>query len=237
MLPLAGLVGCDALTGSSNNDSIEGTWVLTDGDYTVFIEVTSSTVTVFDGQMDTCFEREVYEITERDGEDYTLTEQTSGFSLTITIRRDGDNLTVGLGSETETYSPSDQNLAQLEICPVETGGGSDPSIDCSTLPAISVGQTIIGELTTGDDMNNSKYYDLYGLTLNAQTQVHIAATSDAVDMYLYLYESDGTFIMENDDGGTGTNSSLMPTLDAGCYRIEVTSYFSSETGSYTVSVN
>jgi len=238
LLPLAGgLAGCDSLTGSSNSDSIEGTWVVTDGDYTLFVEITSSTITVYDGQLTGCFEREMYTINEHDGDQYTLEEQSSGFTLTFTIRRQGDNLVVGFGSETETYAPSDQNLDQLEICAVETGGGSDPSIVCADLPTISVGQTVVGDLSAGDDMYNGRYYDLYGLTLTSQTQVNIAAASDAIDTYLFLYQGDGTFIMENDDGGTGTNSNLIPTLDAGCYRIEVTSFFSSETGSYTLSVN
>ncbi len=238
LLPMMGLAACDELTGSDDDDGIEGTWVLTEGSESVFLQITSSTVTVYDGEIDDCFYIETYNLTPQEGDQYTIAEPNSGFSFTVTIRRDGDNLIVGFENETEVYEPSDQDLSQLEECAVEAGGGGDPSITCSELPAISVGQAIDGELTTSDDMYEGRYFDLYGLTLSSETSVQIDATSDPVDTYLYLYEGDGTYITENDDASSETfNSRINTTLSAGCYRIEVTSWGDGETGAYTVSVN
>lgn len=237
LLPLAGLAGCDSITGSSSGDGIEGTWVLVDGDYTTYVRITSNTVAVYDGYMDSCFERISFNIVSHDGDVYTLGYQLSDQTMTVTIVRNGDNLVVTFADGSETYQSSNQNVDQLELCTADTGGGADPSIDCSSLPAISVGQTINGELNTSDDINSGRYFDLYGLTLGSPTQVQIDAVSDPVDMYLYLYESDGTFLGEDDDGGTGYNSKMTPTLQAGCYRIEVTSFSDGETGVYTLSVS
>lgn len=237
VLPVVGLAGCDAITGSSDSDSTQGTWVLVEGNQTTFVEVTVSTIIVYDGRLDSCFERAVYDIIHQDGDTYTLSGPVATEVAIFTITRQGDDLVIDDQGQRRTFAASDQDLAQLDLCGVDAGGGADPSIDCSTLPTISLGQTVVGELSVGDDMNSGRYYDLYGLTLTSQIQVTIAAASNAVDTYLYLYESDGTFVTKNDDGGTGPNSSMMPTLDAGCYRIELTSYFSGETGSYTLSVN
>lgn len=236
LIPILGLAGCDAITGASDSDSIQGSWVRTEGGQTTYVEITSARIIVYDGRSDSCFQRAVYDIIDQDGDEYTLSGPTTTTGI-FTIRRQGDDLVIDDEGESRTFSPSDQDLAQLDICGVDTGGGADPTIDCSTLPAIDVGQTVTGELASTDEMNNGRYFDLFGLTLTAATEVHIAATSDAVDTYLYLYESDGTYIMEDDDGGTGPNASMTTTLDAGCYRIELTSYFSAETGTYTLSVN
>jgi hypothetical protein len=241
MIPFAGLAGCDAILGSdAEEEGIEGTWVFEDGDFRVFLRITSTDVTVWDGMVGDCYYMEEYTITAQDGDEYTLTEASSSFSLTITIRREGDTLVIGIGGEqTEVYQSSDQDVTQLEICPVQAGGGDDPAIDCSALPAITVGQTINGELNTGDTMaDDGRYFDLYGLTLGGQTTVQIDAVSDPIDTYLYLYEDDGTFIAENDDADINTfNSRINTTLTAGCYRVEVTSFGSGETGTYSVSVN
>ena len=241
-LAFGGLAGCDAISGlTGDDDSIEGVWMVDEGTFVVFLEITSSTITVYDGDPSECFYIEVFNITNVDGDQYTITQAGTSFSITLTIRRDGDNLSISFTdngtTETEIYQPSDQDVSQLQECTVAAGGGDDPAISCSALPAISVGQTINGDLSSSDDTFEGAYFDLYGLTLGSSTTVQIDAASSEFDTYLYLYQGDGTYIANNDDGGTGTDSSLSITLDAGCYRIEITSFFSGETGSYTLSVN
>lgn len=242
LLPLVGLAGCDAITGNDDDDSIQGTWVDSGGTFPFYLEITNSSVTVYDGEEGGCFYIERYTIVSSDGDTYTLEEQTSSFQADVVLRVvDGDlhvTLSSEQGSETEVYTRSDQDVSQFEECTVDAGGGGDPSITCSELPAITVGQTINGELTTGDAMDSGRYFDLYGLTLGSQTQVQIDAMSDPVDTYLYLYGADGTYITENDDADSSTfDSRISMTLDAGCYRVEMTSWGDGETGAYTLSVN
>ena len=236
LLPLAGPVGCDLITGSDdeNDGSIHGTWVLQEDAGASYLEITSTTITVYDEEAGGCFTVRENEIVSRDGDRFTLSPVGSDLYFTYTIRREDDSLVIGFEDRTITYQPSDQDVAQLDVC---TGGGDDPSIDCAALPAVSIGQTISGELTTGDPIVDSRYFDLYGLTLTAATAVRIDATSDVIDTRLFLYEADGTPITADDDGGTGTNSRVEADLQAGCHRIEVTSYFAEETGAYTLQVN
>lgn len=241
LLPLVGLAGCDAITGSDDEASIEGTWVLTEGSSTLYLEITDTTVTVYDGVAGECFDIMELDIVGRDGATYTLEDPDSGYPVDVFMRVVDGQLSVGEpegDTDPELYAPSDQDVSQLEECVyTDGGGGTDPAIDCSSLPAITVGQSIDGELTTSDPVFEGNYFDLYGLTLDASTEVRIDLTSRSIDAYLFLYESDGTYIDEDDDGGADLDASLTTTLPAGCYRIEATSYFGDETGPYTLSVN
>jgi len=72
--------------------------------------------------------------------------------------------------------------------------------------------------------------------------VAILLTSSAFDTYLYLIGTDGTLIALNDNGGGGSNSRI-PAISGyytlpstGTYTIEVTSYATNVTGSYTLSL-
>ena len=236
LLALTGLAGCDLVTGSDQEEGdIIGTWVLEEGGTASYLEVTSTTITVYDEEPDGCFVVRQAEILGRAGDRYTLSPAGSDRAFTYTIRRDADTLVITFEDRTITYQASDQDLSRLDVC---TGGGSDPGIECSTLPAVSIGQTISGELTTSDSMDDGRYFDLYGLTLDAETAVQIDAASDVIDPYLYLYRADGTLIAQNDDAGDSTfDASIATTLQAGCYRIEVTSYFGEQVGPYTLSAN
>ncbi|MGK7310824.1 MAG: PPC domain-containing protein [Candidatus Longimicrobiales bacterium M2_2A_002] len=235
VLPLVGLAGCDLITGS-DDDGIEGVWALTETTRSEFLEITSGTLDVY-MRVDSCYYVERLIISEHQGDRYTMTDSISSFSFTLRMYREGDNLVVENGNALLTYQPSSQNLSELERCAVQAGGGDDPSIACSSLPAITIGEPISGDLTTSDDLFNSRYYDLYGLTVSSETQVQIDALSDVVDTYLYFYGADGTYIAENDDGGADVNARLTGTVQPGCYRVEVTSFGDGETGPYTLSVN
>ena len=334
---LLGAGGCDEfanVTGNETVTTIEGTWETTDGPLTIYLQVTSSTVTIYEGETDGCFIIDLYNISAQDGDTYTLasaTDATETMSVSLRIENGmlrvesletGDDFNklfnestanlsaleectilgtwksttdgyveyLDITSNTLTYyagypsdcfdiyaydivaqtddvftlrdasgsqfdilvevegqqlrvaSPEDPNnnpwyldrtgddLSSLEEC--TSGSG-----DCSALPAISVGESINGELTTSDASDGGYYYDLYGLTLGSEQQVQIDYTSTEIDNYLYLYEADGTYITEDDDGGPDSlDSRIVITLQAGCYIIEATSFSSGETGSYTLSV-
>jgi hypothetical protein len=107
--------------------------------------------------------------------------------------------------------------------------------------------TVIAALTTSDGrspINGPSFYcDRYTFSGTAGQQVAILLTSSDFDTYLYLIDSSGRVVAEDDDGGGGRNSRIPSysgyyTLpSSGTYTIEVTSYYSNRTGSYTLSLS
>ena len=78
----------------------------------------------------------------------------------------------------------------------------------------------------------------YAFTLTQRTRVQIDLTSSE-DTYLYLLsgaDSEGTVVDEDDDGGSGNNSHLDLTLEAGTYTIEATTYGSDVTGDFALEI-
>ena len=60
-----------------------------------------------------------------------------------------------------------------------------------------------------------------------------------MDTYLYLLQGSGTSgsVIESDDnGGSGTNSQIVRTLSSGTYTVEATTYYSAQTGSFTLTI-
>lgn len=239
----AGVAACDSGTGPGNDNEppdIAGTWAATQGAYTLYLQITASTLTEYYGVEGQCFFIGSYAIVDRSGD--TVTLRPEGFTVTfdLILRPEGNGLRLidptALDQTGVLLSESTQDVTALVECP-EGAGGADPSIDCTTLPPITLGTPIDGELSATDSEFFGSYYDLYGLTLDATQQVTIDLSSAEIDSYLYLYEADGTYIAEDDDGGGGFDSSITETLDAGCYRVEASSWDVGETGAYTLVAN
>lgn len=202
-----------------------------------YLDITSGTLRLYLGVPDECVVGIAFDIVGQDGNTFTLSNPAGEVFDIILVVEDG-RLSVASADapgDVTVYDPTTDDPSTYEACePVPTPG--DPSIDCSTLPPISVGEAIDGELTT-DDPNYGWYYDLYGLTLAATQEITISMTSSDFNTYIQLWEADGTFIEADDDGGDGTDSSLTITLDAACYRIEASSFATDVTGAYALSVN
>ncbi len=239
LVALAGVAACDSGTDPGGDlPDIEGTWEAASGGFTQYFEITATTLTEHWGVEGQCFISNSFTIVNRDGETVTLSSPGGGGSFSVILRREGSGLRLvdPATQQSVLFSASTADVSQLTECG-PGAGGSDPALTCSTLPAITLGQPINGSLEASDPTWLGSHYDLYGLTLDAQQQVTISQTSGQIDSYLYLYEFDGTYIDEDDDSGGGFDSSLTVTLDAGCYRIETTSWAPGETGAYTLSVN
>ena len=107
--------------------------------------------------------------------------------------------------------------------------------------AIAVGDTVQGELTAEDGVNDQgAHADVYRFQGRAGQRIAALLSSEAFDTYLELFrETEGgrVSIAEDDDGaGEGTNSRLAATLeDAGTYVIEARA-FSDGVGAYTLSL-
>lgn len=226
--------------GTLEECTIEGTWVYADSgpEYTEYLEITATSVTVYAQDTTDCFTIFALDIVGQNGDVFTMREP-GGTEFDLIVRMEAGQLVLAYPEEPENewhYNPSSVDVSTFEECEAR-GSGGDPVIACSDLPAIDVGQSITGELSTSDSEAGGWYYDLYGLTLGSGQEVQIDLTSDVIDPYMFLYAEDGSYITENDDSGGNFNSQIIITLDAGCYRIEASSYDTGETGSYTLSVN
>ena len=108
-----------------------------------------------------------------------------------------------------------------------------------SIPTITVGQRVTGTLSITDPVAPDwpvGYGDIYRLAVTASSApVSIDVTSSAFDSYVYLHNSSGVILDEDDDSGGGTNARIQATLSAGTYYIQVTTS-QSGLGDYTLSV-
>lgn len=121
------------------------------------------------------------------------------------------------------------------------GGGTN---NCSTTP-ISVGQTVAGTLSTSScryPIGSSWYSKAYSFSGTAGQQVAISMTSSAFDAWLVLISPSGAELVNDNDGGGGTNSRIPATSgfytlpSSGTYTIQATTNTTNQTGNYTISL-
>ncbi len=102
--------------------------------------------------------------------------------------------------------------------------------------ALSVGQSLTGELSQNDRQRRTgKYEDVYLLEGRQGERVDLRLLSDAFDPMLVVNGPQGYSMSNDDEEGQSrsTNSRLVLQLPAsGTYRISVTSFRSGETGAY-----
>jgi len=108
---------------------------------------------------------------------------------------------------------------------------------------ISVGQTVVGNLSTSAPKGQCKFgstpVDRYSFSFNSPptTTLTIDLASSAFDTFVCLLNSANQVIASDDNQGSGTNSRLVVTLTTGSYFIEVTTQSSGGTGGiYTLSL-
>jgi len=114
---------------------------------------------------------------------------------------------------------------------------------CAAPVAASWGVTYTGSLAAGDCTGGARgssfYTDSFSFNGTAGQQIAIQLSSGSFDTYLYLRLA-GSTLTSNDDGAGGTNSRIPASSgyytlpSTGVYLIEVTSYASSQTGSYSL---
>jgi S1-C subfamily serine protease len=82
---------------------------------------------------------------------------------------------------------------------------------------------------------DNSYFNVYNFEGRAGQRVIIDMSSTEFDTYLILIDPNGVDIMQDDDGGGGTNSRIEITLPAsGTYTIFANSYQAGETGRYSL---
>ena len=139
---------------------------------------------------------------------------------------------VGGGTATITATAAASSSARATASIVVT---ADP---CAERSEIQVGQSSSGSLTGTDCIVSDSYYtDFWTLTVGSEASVIIDLSSSTFDTFMFLYDSGGSILASDDDGGTGTNSRIAIALSAGTYVIEASSFSAFETGSYTLQVS
>ena len=120
------------------------------------------------------------------------------------------------------------------------------TITCGFVGSVFLAGSYAGTLATTDctagARGGSYYADRYSFQAEPGQQVAFHLASSDFDTYLYLKNPAGTVIVSNDDGGGGLNSRIPPSSgtftiplgETGTYVIEVTSWSSGRTGSYTL---
>jgi len=102
------LSGCD-FGGSGNGLPIEGSWVeVSDQETPLYLEITSETYTEYETYTPGgCYQRQGWDIIERDGNTYTLRDQDDSEIWTATIVVEGNELNLqGLDFEKTDVDPS-----------------------------------------------------------------------------------------------------------------------------------
>ena len=120
--------------------------------------------------------------------------------------------------------------------PAALSGSADP---CDTAVPITVDQSVNGELTSADcRLDDGSYADFYSYTGSAGQSVTITLNSSSFDAYTGIADETGTFVVEDDDSGDGTNARLTTTLPAdGLYIILANSALPNQFGGYSLIFN
>lgn len=151
--------------------------------------------------------------------------------------------TSSLASSSSGFSSSATNSITSTSSARNSASSSSSASLCVAPVAASLGVTYTGSLAAGDCTGGARgssfYTDSYSFNGTAGQQVAIQLSSGSFDTYLYLRLA-GSTLTSNDDGGGGTNSRIPASSgyytlpSTGVYLIEVTSYASSQTGSYSL---
>ncbi|MEM7453500.1 MAG: pre-peptidase C-terminal domain-containing protein [Planctomycetota bacterium] len=100
-------------------------------------------------------------------------------------------------------------------------------------------ETVVAEgtLNEGDStFSTGEYRELFQIETSSGDQIEIELDSEQFDPYLSLFTPSNGRI-RNDDGGDGSNSRVViPSTEAGIYRIYATTYEPGESGDYSIEI-
>ena len=132
----------------------------------------------------------------------------------------------GVSIVSSTNNPSSSSTSFTSIYGVDVKVDPNSKID--------------GELGSGDALFNDRFLDLVQFDVTATSTVRVDLSSSAFDTDLVLVnvinQQVGSFVLQNDDFGSGTNSRIESTLPPGTYWLGITSFFSNESGDYSIDI-
>ncbi len=102
------------------------------------------------------------------------------------------------------------------------------------------GPEIKGSLSQGDGILpvDNSFYDIYSFEGRAGQRITIEMSSQDIDPYLILLNSDGSELAQDDDGGGEKNAKIVVTLPVdGTYTFLANSYEAGESGDYRLKLS
>ena len=141
-----------------------------------------------------------------------------------------------------TLAPGSYVVWANSVDPGETGPytlsvRSTVVTGCGTVGTIAMGETVTGSLATTDCLlDDGTYTDGWEFTILGSTGIIAELASAEFDAFVIVTDAQGNRLGFDDDSGPGTNSLLRLTLAAGTYRVWANSFYSGQTGSYSLSL-
>ena len=142
--------------------------------------------------------------------------------------------------EATSFAPGETGAFRLTLT-VGGGGGGGGGCRLDNLGTLTGTVTVTGALDH-DCVSPNSYGQLaryYSFTLESAAAVEIDLVSSEFDAWLALREGadvEGRALVQDDDGGQGTNSRIDTALSAGTYTVEATSFAAGDTGAFTLTV-
>lgn len=158
------------------------------------------------------------------------------------------SVAISSSSIASSLAASSSSIASSMTPVTSSASSTSSSLDaCGFVMSAEFGTTYSGTLATtdctGGARGTSYYTDRYSFT-GTPGQLVAIQLSGSFDTFVNLKNPSGLVIASNDDGGGGTNSRIpatsgnftIPAGATGTYVIEVTSYSTLATGSYSLTV-
>jgi hypothetical protein len=164
----------------------------------------------------------------------------------------GNNARINESIQAGTYwlgvsSTSIGAQGSYEVSIISSTSNPPSSFETFTSPVYGVevlinpNPNISGSLGSTDFQFNNKFLDLVQIEVTTTSTVKIDLSSSAFDTNLLLVDivnsEVGSVTLQNDDGGSGTNSRLDTTLQPGTYWLGVTSFDPNESGDYDITIS
>ncbi len=201
-------------TSVSIGDTVRAVLTPGDQDYFEFSVPDGFTVRAF-AQGDTDTNGVLY-----DGSGVSIaSDNSAGEGLNFHIVRD-------LDAGTHYLSVSGWDTGSYSLI-VEEAGADDHGDSIATATPVSIGDTVPGVLTPGDE----DYFEFSVSTDDLRLGVFTQGTTDAVGT---LYDGNGSRLADDADSGVGDNFHIIRTLDAGRYYLRVFGSYRREAGYYSL---
>jgi len=175
--------------------------------------------------------------TNDDGDGGTNSRLTVTLPRTATYVIAANSLSKGA---TGSYSLSVRsNRAGSTASAAGSGGSGELSaLYRQGVPRIAIGQSLSGQLSSGDFLRtDGTYADGYLYQATAGEKLKITLRSKEFDSWLVVDEPNGPFRETNDDGGGETDSQMIVTIPrTGLYLIVANTVSKGTTGAYTLTL-